>query len=31
MPAPSSTGQATSSFGLWLMPSASITTRMAVT
>jgi hypothetical protein len=31
MPTNSSTGQATSSFGEWLMPSASITPRMAVT
>src|SRR5687768_4841027 len=31
MPTHSSTGQATSSLGLWLMFSASITHRMAVT
>ena len=31
MPTKSSTGQATSSLGLWLMPSASITPKMAVT
>ena len=31
MPTHSSTGQATSSLGEWLMPSASITPRMAVT
>ena len=31
MPTPSSTSQAASSLGLWLMPRASITHRMAVT
>ena len=31
MPTPSSTGQATSSFQLWLIPRASITNKMAVT
>src|SRR5436305_10519416 len=31
MPANSSTGQAASSFGLWLMPSASMTNMVAVT
>ena len=31
MPTPSSTGHATSNLGLWLMPRASITPRMAVT
>jgi hypothetical protein len=31
MPTPNRIGQASSSLGLWLMPSASITPRMAVT
>ena len=31
MPTPSKIGHATNSLGLWLMPSASITHKMAVT